>query len=122
MKTFNFKRFDGRYFRGDTKIGVNKSGLIRLSSGFCRLTNVTKFKYCVLFFDSNNKAMALKFTNVQEDGIFKVTSDTTGATVSAKSFFKANKLDLETFFGRYKWERKTITSIGEVYIIELGSI
>ncbi|KKQ90079.1 MAG: hypothetical protein UT12_C0002G0010 [Candidatus Curtissbacteria bacterium GW2011_GWC2_38_9] len=120
MKTYSFKKFDGVYSRGDTKIGINKSGLIRLSSGFCRSTNVTNFKYCVLFYDSGNEAIAFKFINVRENGILKITRDTTGATVSGKSFFKANRLDLKTYSGRYDWEKQTIPDIGEVFIIELG--
>ena len=111
MKTYSFKKFDGVYSRGDTKIGINKSGLIRLSSGFCRSTNVTNFKYCVLFYDSGNEAIAFKFINVRENGILKITRDTTGATVSGKSFFKANRLDLKTYSGRYDWEKQTIPYI-----------
>ncbi|KKR28458.1 hypothetical protein A3J17_03220 [Candidatus Curtissbacteria bacterium RIFCSPLOWO2_02_FULL_40_11] len=119
MKIWSFKKFDGVYSRGDTKIGINKSGLIRLSSGFCKSTNVTNFKYCVLFYDSGNKAIAFKFINTRENGVLKITRDTTGATVSAKSFFKANKLDLETNAGRYDWGKQTIPNIGDVFIIEL---
>lgn len=120
MKKYSFKKFNGIYSRGDTKIGINKSGLIRLSSGFCRVTNATNFKYCVLFYDNSNEAMAFRFLNVREDGVLKITRDTTGATVSARSFFKANKLDLGTYSGRYEWEKLKVTGIGEVFIIELG--
>lgn len=120
MKNYSFVKFDGVYSRGDTKIGLNKSGLIRLSSGFCRITNITKFKYVVLYYDNANKAIAFKFTNQREDGVLSVTKDTTGATVSAKSFMNANKLELRSYFGRYGWEKQTITSIGDVFIIELG--
>ncbi len=116
---YNFTRFDGRYIRGDTRIGINKSGLIRLSSGFSKSTSVTNFKYCVFFYDNGNKAIALKFTNKREEGIFRVTKDTTGATVSAKSFFIANKLDPKKFFGRYDWKKQAIPDIGEVFIIKL---
>jgi hypothetical protein len=120
MKNWSFKKFNGVYSRGDTKIGLNKSGLIRLSSGFCRLTNVTNYKFSVLFYDDRNRAIALKFTNEREDGVLKVTRDTTGATISGKSFFNANKLDLEICSGRYDWEKQTIPTIGDAYIIELG--
>lgn len=119
MKTWKFKRYDGVYTRGDTKIGINKSGLIRLSAGFCRMTNALNFKSCVLFYDVENNAIALKLTNSGEAGIFKVTRDTTGATVSGKSFFTANKLDLEKFSGRYDWVKLILPKIGEVFIIEL---
>ena len=120
MKEYNFVKFDGVYSRGDTKIAVNKSGLIRLSSGFCRTTNVNTFKYVVLFFDAPNKAIAFKFTNVRENGILKITKDRAGATISAKSFMKSNNINLRSYLGRYSWKKQTIQNIGEVFIIELG--
>lgn len=120
MKNYKFLKFNGVYSRGDTKIGLNKSGLIRLSSGFCRATNITNFKYVVLFYDRDNRAIAFKFTNLREDGILRVTKDTTGATVSGKSFMVANNLELRSYFGRYDWEKQIIPNIGEVFIIELG--
>lgn len=113
-------RFNRVYTRGDTKIAINKSGLIRLSSGFCRSTKITDLKYVVLFYDSKNKAIAFKFTNLKEDGVLKTTLDRTGATISATAFMKANNLMLRSYFGRYDWKKLVILDIGEVYIIELG--
>lgn len=117
---YSFIKFAGNYPRGDTKIAINKSGLIRLSSGFCRTTNAARFKYAVLFYDSGNKAIAIKFTNIRETGILSVTKDKAAATLSAKLFMKANNLNLRSYFGRYDWEKLTIPSIGEVFVIELG--
>ena len=119
MDTYKFTKFNGVYPRGDTKIGFQKSGLIRLSSGFCRVTDVKKFKYVLIYFDNNNKAIALKFTDNREDGRLKVTHDGTGATISATSFLKANNLFLRNTFKRYDWKKITLPDIGEVYIIEL---
>lgn len=119
-KTYQFARFDGIYTRGDTKVGLNRSGLVRLSSGFCRLYNILDFKYVVLYYDISNKAIGLRFTNILEDGRLSVTKDTTGATISAKSFMKANNLELRSYFGRYEAKRKHINDIGEIFIIELG--
>ena len=120
MKNWKFTKFTGKYTRGDTKIGINKSGLIRLSSGFCRLTASNDYKYCLMFYDKDNKAIALKFVNAREDGVMKVTRDTTGATVSAKTFFKANSLDLGTYSGRYEWDKQLLPTLGYVFIIELN--
>lgn len=117
---YNFIKFAGNYPRGDTKIAINKSGLIRLSSGFCRTTNATSFKYAVLFYDSTNKAIAVKFTNVREDGILRVTKDKAAATLSAKLFLKANNLYLRSYSGRYDWKKLTIPNIGEIFVIELS--
>ena len=120
MITYNFTKFNGVYPRGDTKIGFQKSGLIRLSSGFCRVTGVKKFKYAVMYFDGGNRAIALKFTDNKEDGRLKVTHDGTGATISATSFLKANNLMLRSYFRRYDWKIDTFPEIGEVFIIELN--
>lgn len=119
MVDYQFKKFSGVYPRGDTKIGINKSGLIRLSSGFCRNTNIKKFKYTIMYYDSNNNVIALKFTSNREDGRLKVTHDGTGATVSGSSFMKANNLNLKNISGRYGWKKINQPEIGEVFIIEL---
>jgi hypothetical protein len=119
MKKWAFKKFDGTVPRGDTKIGINKSGLIRLSAMFCRITMVTKFKYCLLYYDGGNRAVALKFTNSKEDGAVTVTKDLKSATLSAKSFFSTNKLDLLSIAGRYDWQKVNVPDIGGVFIIEL---
>lgn len=121
MNSFNFVKFDGYYSRGDNKIGINKSGLVRLSSGFCRDTDIKKFKFVVLYYDKDNNAVAFKFTNIKEDGRLKVTVDGTGATVSASKFLKANNLNLRSYFRRYEWEKKNLPGIGEVFIIRLNS-
>jgi len=119
MIKYKFTRYERNYFRGDTRIGINKSGLIRLSSGFSRITNVANFKYVVLFYDTSNKAIAFKFTNTQENGALKVTKDRTSATISAISFIKANNLNPKNYSGRYDWKKLSIPSIGEVYIIDI---
>ena len=66
MSEFNFVKFTGYYPRGDTKISINKSGLIRLSSGFCNITAILNHKYVVLYYDNQRRAIALKFTNKKE--------------------------------------------------------
>lgn len=116
---YRFTKFNGIYPRGDTKIGLNASGLIRLSSGFCRNTNVTNFKYSILFYDRQNKAMAFKFVIKSEDGVLRITKDGTGATISSLSFFRANNISIKNYSGRYEWKKMFIPDIGEVYIIEL---
>ncbi len=117
---YNFVKYEGNYPRGDNKISIQKSGLVRLSSGFCRTTDAMSYKYAVLFFDSSKRAIAFKFTNERENGALKITKDRNAATVSAKSFINANNLNLRSYFGRYGWVKRNIPEIGEVFIIELG--
>lgn len=70
---------------------------VRLSAGFCRLTNITRFNYTLLFYDSRNNAVAFKFINIRETGALKVTKDRNGATISARSFLKVNNIILRSF-------------------------
>lgn len=116
--SYNFIKYDGHVPRGDTKVGLNKSGLLRLSTGFCRATNIKFFKYAVLFFDDTNKAIAIKPTNSKKEAIFTITNDGTAATISIKSFLKANSIDFKKA-KRYDWKKQTLSNIGEVYIIDL---
>lgn len=120
MTDFNFEQYTGHIPRGDTKIAINKTGLIRISSSFYRVTNVKNYKYVILFYDKINKAIAFKFTNKIEAGALKVTRDRTAGTISTTSFFKANNLNLRNYFGRYSWKKLALPNIGEVYIIELS--
>ncbi len=119
MKQYKLEKFEGPLPRGDTKIAINKSGLIRISSGFRRTTKTENFKYVILFYDRSNNVIALKFTNIYEKGAFRATRDRTAATVSGTSFFKTNNLNLKILSGRYGWVKETVHNIGEVFIIEL---
>lgn len=116
---YTFTKFEGTYLKGDKKIAINRHGLIRLSAGFCRTTNVKDFKYAVLFFDSTNKAIALKFVNTQESGAFKLTRDKSSLTISAKIFFLSNNLEEKDCLGRFDWQKLSIPNIGDVYVIKL---
>lgn len=120
MNKYNFTRFDGIYQRGDNKIAINRGGLIRLSVGFCKTTDVRNFKYAVLFYDTTNKAIAFKFTVNQAEGALKLTRDRSSLTISAKLFFLVNNLEEKNCLGRYNWQKLSLPDIGEVYIIELG--
>lgn len=121
MKQYKFVKFQGTYYRGDTRIGINKSGLVRLSSGFCRETNVKDFKYAILFYDDINKAIGFHFANTPEDGALRITTDDTAAAVSAKAFMSTNNLNLNEWAGRFDWKKLNIKDIGDMYIVELGN-
>jgi len=121
MKKYDFLKFEKKNTRGDTKIAIHTSGVIRLSSGFCRVTNTTNAKYVIFFYDMTNKAIAFKFVPRQESGALKVTKDRAGAVIWAKSFMQENGLlKLRSIVGRYDWKKQTIPNIGEVFIIDLG--
>jgi len=119
MKKYNFIKFEGEYLRGNTKISINRPGLLRLSSSFCKVTNVTNFKYVTLFFDKSNSAIALHPTNELEKGASKITKDKKASAISIKAFMKSNNLDPNDYLGRHEWVSQNLPGIGDVYIIEL---
>lgn len=118
----DLKRFDGVYLRGDDRIGINRSGLIRLSSSFCRKTKIKEeFRYVVLFFSPSKRVIALKFTkNGNEKGVMLVVNDGKSATVSGLSFAKTYGLNLDEIAGRYPWEKTNLEGLGDVYMIDLN--
>ncbi len=118
---YDFIKFEGPSPRGDTKIAINKSGLIRLSSSFCREVQIFTFGYAILFYDKKNNAVAFKFTSKREAGAIKITRDKTAATLSVKSFLKEFNLLTRIYFRRYEWEREYFPELGGfVYIIKLN--
>ncbi len=119
MKKYSFTKFEGDYPRGNSTISINRPGLLRLSSSFCKTTNITDFKYVILFFDKLNNAIALHPTNEFEKGASKITKDKKASAVSIKAFIIANNLNLEDYLGKYGWVMQNLPSIGDVYIIEL---
>lgn len=117
---YKFVKFTGDYTQGDDRIGLSKSGTIRLTAGFFRKANLKNFKYAILFYDPENKAIAFKFTNQWEEGVFKLTKErSSAATISALSFMKANNLNVKTYFKKYQWKKNIIPEIGEVFIMKL---
>ena len=121
IQKYNFIKFTpGQYHRGDTKIALQATGLLRLSAGFCRTTGATNFRYAILYFDSSKKAIGIKFTNATEVGTLRVTKDKNGASIYAKSFLMANGLDINNHTGRYDWKKEFIPDLGEIYILKLA--
>lgn len=121
MASYNFEKFDGTYHRGDDKIVITKSGLIRLSAGFCRVTNLipNKYKYVVLFYDKVNRAIGMKFLHEHEIGALSLTRDKAAMVFAAKAFFLTYALDLLLISGRYSWKKELIIGHGEVYIVDV---
>lgn len=119
MKKYNFIRFEGDYPRGDIKISINRPGLLRLSSAFCKTTNITDFEYITLYYDESNNAIGLHPTNEFEKGASKITKDKKASVISIKAFMRANKLIVEEHLGKYDYSKQILEGVGDVYIIEL---
>jgi hypothetical protein len=75
----------------------------------------------VLFWDEENKAVGIHFTNNEEEKskFSIVKSRDYGGMISAKSFFTKNAIDPKKYKGRYDWEKHTEPEVGELFVIKL---
>jgi hypothetical protein len=69
----------------------------------------------VLFYDSEQKVVAIHFTNDgSQKGKFTImrNSRNYGGGIVATSFFKANRIDPQKYAGRYDFEKMDISEVG----------
>lgn len=120
--TYNFKKFEGRNLRLESRITITKSNSIGFPQKFYNDNNINNYKYVVLYWDAQNKAVGIHFTNDDnEKSKFSIMRSKVGygGGVIARSFFKANEINPKEYHGRYEWKKEEIGEIGTVFIIEL---
>lgn len=120
---YNFKKFDKRNIRVEDRITITKSNTFGFPTKFSVDNNIKRYKYVILYYDKNKKAIGLHFTNDEEDkNKFSVNKhEKYGASVIARSFFRTNSIDTKVHHGRYKWKTQKIDNIGKLFIIELDN-
>lgn len=121
---FNFKKFEGRNIKAEGRITVTKSYSIGFPKKFYDDNLIDRYKYVVLFYDAENKAIAIQFMNDEdrrnEKNRFSIADhEGYGGSVIVRSFFKALGIDPTVYHGRYEWKKQNIEGEGEVYVIEL---
>lgn len=119
---YNFTRFDNKGPTKDELISINKSGEITFSSVFCYNNKVFSYGYAVLFWDSEKKAVGIRFTNKKDEKgryVLNANSKRAGARISAKGFLKSNQIDLDIYAGRYDWKKYEDPYLGTLYVFEL---
>jgi hypothetical protein len=116
-----FKKFEGVHKRLENRITITKSSSIGLPSKFYTDNEIDKFKFAVLFWDENQKAIGIHFSNKEDekDKFTIVHNEKYGGQLLAKSFFKSLNIDPKIYRGRYDFELKEIEGIGKVYIVIL---
>lgn len=122
MDSYKFIKFEGRNARLEDRITVTKSESIGFPTKFYKDNNIGNFKYVVLFYDQEKKAIAIQFTNdLVEKNKFAIIKSAQGygGAVVARSFFKSLGLEAKKYAGRYDWEKTNIEGIGEVFVIKL---
>lgn len=115
--------FSGRY---EDRITVTRSRSIGLPKGFFDDNKVGDYQYAALYYDKQNMAIGIVFTNEHEPGSIKITRNNKGygGQIPAISFFKANRINTKKFAGRYEYEKKKLSDLGfsklgEMYIVNL---
>jgi hypothetical protein len=123
---FSFSQFEGTHTRYENRITVTKSNTIGFPTKFYREQGVEKHKYVVLYYDENQKAIGIRFTNDETlKGRFSVgRSVRYGGSIVARSFFRAKNIDTNIYRGRYEWKTIPLSDLGldgqgALYVIEL---
>ena len=122
MNEYNFKKFQSTGSRYESRITITASNSIGFPTRFYTDNKLDSYKYVVLFYDEDNKAIGIQFTsNEDEPHKFTLIKSKTGygATVVSTSFFKKYKIDPKKHKGKYEWE-KVKTDFGLLYVIKLN--
>jgi len=118
---YDFEKFTKTKSRYEDRITITASRSFGFPTKFYQDNNLARYKYVVLYYDKNNRAIGFDFTNDEKEKhkYSLIKSGGYGATVVATSFFKANNIDPKKFKGRYEWKRRNIKGIGQLFIINL---
>jgi len=118
----NFKKFTAVSQRSENRITVTGSNAFGLPTKFFKDNNVGNFKYVVLYYDDQEKAVGFLFTNDENEQYkFSIIKSKRGygGSVIATSFFKSNDIVSKDYKDRYKWEIQEIEGIGKLFVIKL---
>lgn len=120
---YQFQKFENRHAKQEDRITLTKaSASIGFPQKFYNDNNIGSFQYVVLYWDPTNKAIAVHFTNSDDEkNKFKinVSKDGYGGGIGVKSFLKFYNIDPEIYHGRYNWDKIELPDIGDVFIFKL---
>lgn len=121
MSKYNFKKFENVRGKTESRITITQSYSFGLPTQFYEQNDIENYDYAVLYYDEENKAVAIQFTNDEtEENKFSISHHQKyGGSISARSFFQTYRLDPKEYKGKYEWEKKNLPGIGEVFIIKL---
>jgi hypothetical protein len=108
--------------RREERLTITRSGAIGFPSQFYKDNQVVNFKFTVLYFDEEQKKIALQFTSDEneKDKISIIHSKAgDGGYILARNFFKTYKIDPNMYAGRYEYEKDNDPNIGNVLILKL---
>lgn len=121
--TYTFEKFQQQNVRLESRITITKSNSLGFPTKFSDDNEVKKFKYAVLYFDKQSKAIGIQFINNEEEPnkFTIIKSDKYGASIVAQSFFKVNNIDTKKYHGRYNWKTIDQENVGKLFVIELDN-
>lgn len=119
---FSFVKFEKTNQRFEDRITVTTSNSFGFPTKFFKDQNLSEYKYAVIYYDLNNKAVGINFnSNDEEKHKFSILKSKKGygGSIVATSFFKTYNIDPKIYHGKYNWEKKEQEGIGTIYIIIL---
>lgn len=118
---YNFIKFENTHGRYEDRITITSSKSIGFPTKFYKENKIDNYKYAVLYFDQEKKAIGIQFSSDDNEPhkftIIK-SKDGYGASIVATSFFKKHGIDPKINKGKYDWQ-KVGTPFGEMFVIEL---
>lgn len=119
---FNFQKFEKTNARYEDRISITGTNSIGFPTKFYQDNNLVNYKYVVLYYDVEQKAIGMQFTNSEEElhkfSILK-SNKGYGGSIVATSFFKTYDLDPKLYKGKYLWTKVNQENIGEIFVIQL---
>lgn len=118
---YQFKKFKKKNVRQENRITITKSNQIGFPTKFYQNNGIKNFKYVVLFWDKNNKAIGIHFTNDEkEKNKFSIIhSKKYGGSVVVRSFFREYNIDPKIYHRRYEWEKHNLEGVGKIFVVRI---
>lgn len=117
----NWQKIESSGHRLEHRITLTRSGYVGFPAAFYEKNQINSFKYTVLYYAPDERAMGIRFTNESEKGALKIhhSAQSKGGSIVARNFFKIIDLDYKSFAGRYEWNIESPEGIGQLYVLKL---
>ena len=92
----SFEKFTrvGRGYK--PKVSITRSGLLGFNQGAVKHFELDKYDWAILYYDKDGGRIGIELTNDEnEEGVCKLRKRTSGADVSARSFFEFYRISYD---------------------------
>lgn len=121
-KDYSFKKFQNRNARFESRISITKSNSIGFPTKFYKDNGIKQYKYVVLYYDKDKRAVGVQFTNDEsEKNKFSISHSKQGygGSIVARSFFATCNISPKKYYGKYEWKKYPLEGVGELFVITL---